>query len=1583
MRKCLLFAVAALIAFSANAQQRVAQGKQKSLPAATQRHYAAVPAKNVGKPELISKHAVSNRITTTESLNKALSPVVKFQNTSLAPAKAAEVQAVYDGYGSHVSDGPMSWEMRSGVAEYDDGTSATVLVDVIPDPFGFEDGVMVEYTLEGGIISIAPQLIASNEEGTLFIFLESATSQDGTITLTLDDEGRITGAYSILYGAYSTEEYSMDNYLGYYGNYLEGIKYSLPGETVTPTMSFEPTNLVLFAGLGLNGYSYNSNLAITSAYAPLSFRNTTTDPSTAWEWSIGQELGEDSVGLTGNEWNFSVNAIGEAVYSNPQLIGHNKEAVSDPFNWATGKTLDEETGAPRYEDLYIYSGGAESQFILNNETPAIMTRQDPDGDLTFYTNWATPDKAQNSMSKIYLYHEKPSTPLFITGVTLPLVAFEYEKTFNLKVVIYKATRATPSSKPVLGDILAISDATPANINKDFTIGLTAVEFTDLYVEDELGMSETIDYLFLDTDFVICIEGWDNGTFSGVLGSQDVPNPNAPSSTYFEMSGEEGSMYSYTSWKPTLFVGLLGATYGYLYTEDDTNVKLPIEGGEATLHVQPMYYSDSEEEGIQTRLFLESVSVDGELVDEVPEWLEIGYTNPESNEDISFDLQFAAQALPEGVESRQAEIVLWQEGAKLKVIVTQGNVLADVADLASFKALGDGVEGKLTLKDAVVTFAKGKDVYVQDATGALEFYNTGLPFETGQLVNGTVIGKLSIYNDLPEFVKTDNTNADNLTFAEGTVVVKDMTVADALKEESISKLVKISNVEIAEDGGKYYVVDGDAKLQIYDKFKVIPADFTYPEKANITGIICIFKGTMQIMPISEESIEKIANLPAADFADGKYFLANVATAKYWGAGNSWGTQASLVEHPEYVTLLKQPDGTYQMETQVSNGGTNYFFGGEYMDGQPVALTITTVCVIGESVADGKPVYAYTIANGENYYGYDGESTVLGRDLTADNINALWIIASYDEALAGLATATAEDPMDATFLVLDPNFGRNNRNQSAWTGDGFSVGGDNSNFNAEKWGGNSQTFDVSQTVDAPNGLYKISWNGFYRYNNTTENTNDIAVAAHADGTEKINSFIYINGNDYPLTSIADEAASAALEGKLPFSQGEASAAFGQNLYAQTATVIVNDGKLTIGIKKTEHPGCDWTVWDNFTLQYFGATSNNPDDPAPVAPEGWTSVISNGNLAGNSVSNFVAKEYPSTNPVDATIVDGAGFNNSRGIVVKSQDKVSQAWDSQFWIKVNEKLPEGTKLHVEFDYKADKAASGISTQSHGEPSAYQHYAAIGNVDFATEWKHFSADVNVEGAMADMLSIAFNLNDFAEGNSYYFDNFGVWIQKPAPVNDWVDLLVNGDMEGTTVANFFSKEAPSNEVVPSVIYDGIGVDGGRGIKVESAANAANDWDTQFWIYLPCVLPEGTKYKVEFDYKADRDASADTQAHGEPGNYIFYSMIGSPSFTTEWQHYEKSGSISADQAEAKTDGVPNGNKFRSIAFNLSKDKENAVTFFFDNVKFFVEKDFYETGITNLQSENRSSESIYNLRGQRVSTPAKGQIYIINGKKVVLK
>ena len=200
---------------------------------------------------------------------------------------------------------------------------------------------------------------------------------------------------------------------------------------------------------------------------------------------------------------------------------------------------------------------------------------------------------------------------------------------------------------------------------------------------------------------------------------------------------------------------------------------------------------------------------------------------------------------------------------------------------------------------------------------------------------------------------------------------------------------------------------------------------------------------------------------------------------------------------------------------------------------------------------------------------------------------------------------------------------------------------------------------------------------------------------------------------------------------------------------------------------------------------------------APEGWTLATTNGNLAdAEDNSSYWMKEYPSTDIVHAAIVKGAGTNGSNGIKVQAGDDTNNtsqdgavAWDSQFWIQLAEAVPSGTKVHVEFDYKASQAAKA-TTQAHGNPGAYQHWAAIGDVNFTTEWQPFSYDFTVDDAMAKgdngngsaegLLTIAFNLQEEKSATDYYFDNFGVWYQKPLEIKS---MTLVGDFLGLEVTD--------------------------------------------------------------------------------------------------------------------------------------------------------------------------------------------------------
>ncbi|MCM1451019.1 MAG: endo-1,4-beta-xylanase [Clostridium sp.] len=154
--------------------------------------------------------------------------------------------------------------------------------------------------------------------------------------------------------------------------------------------------------------------------------------------------------------------------------------------------------------------------------------------------------------------------------------------------------------------------------------------------------------------------------------------------------------------------------------------------------------------------------------------------------------------------------------------------------------------------------------------------------------------------------------------------------------------------------------------------------------------------------------------------------------------------------------------------------------------------------------------------------------------------------------------------------------------------------------------------------------------------------------------------------------------------------------------------------------------------------------------------------------------------------------------------------------------------------------------------------------------------------------------------------------------------VTNGDAEGDDVSCFFMAEG-AGPVACRIGDAGTGADGeGHAYEVHCAANPSTDWDTQFFITTPGHTWEaGEEYVVKFKMRASEERTADTQAHNGPGNYMHWSFIGSPAFTTEWKEFKYSGVIGAEQAGCNT-----------IAFNLSK-AQTACTYWFDDIEWGVE------------------------------------------------
>lgn len=168
-------------------------------------------------------------------------------------------------------------------------------------------------------------------------------------------------------------------------------------------------------------------------------------------------------------------------------------------------------------------------------------------------------------------------------------------------------------------------------------------------------------------------------------------------------------------------------------------------------------------------------------------------------------------------------------------------------------------------------------------------------------------------------------------------------------------------------------------------------------------------------------------------------------------------------------------------------------------------------------------------------------------------------------------------------------------------------------------------------------------------------------------------------------------------------------------------------------------------------------------------WKPLINNSDMEGDDVSSFFAKiDRDGTDPVpNAVISDGVGVDGSRGIMVAATAKVEQAWDNQFWFRFNEPLEANTQYRVKFDYKADLSGD-VATQAHAAPGDYIHYELLGNISFTGDWQTYEKnDLKVTSNQAKngngnkFQSVAFNLNDIADANNYYFDNIYVDAYEP------------------------------------------------------------------------------------------------------------------------------------------------------------------------------------------------------------------------------
>ena len=192
---------------------------------------------------------------------------------------------------------------------------------------------------------------------------------------------------------------------------------------------------------------------------------------------------------------------------------------------------------------------------------------------------------------------------------------------------------------------------------------------------------------------------------------------------------------------------------------------------------------------------------------------------------------------------------------------------------------------------------------------------------------------------------------------------------------------------------------------------------------------------------------------------------------------------------------------------------------------------------------------------------------------------------------------------------------------------------------------------------------------------------------------------------------------------------------------------------------------------TLMY---TTDGSVPTAPTTQEDipeWTDYIVNGDCEGGDASCLISRDADGNGDAER-IVDGAGYDGSRGIRVHAVANPENDWSAQFFVYTPGHIwRSGEKYRFTMKVRADKKAH-ITTQTHTTPHNYIYWSILdGGYDVTTQWQEITYEGTItddqvgkqggggwwwgggEETVEDMQTIAFNLNGDRQENYFYFDD--------------------------------------------------------------------------------------------------------------------------------------------------------------------------------------------------------------------------------------
>lgn len=241
----------------------------------------------------------------------------------------------------------------------------------------------------------------------------------------------------------------------------------------------------------------------------------------------------------------------------------------------------------------------------------------------------------------------------------------------------------------------------------------------------------------------------------------------------------------------------------------------------------------------------------------------------------------------------------------------------VASIKEFLVKADTENAMVFTNPVTVVYQNGKDLYVKDKTGSLLIYNPGI---TG-LVNGDVIeagfsGVYQLHNSLPELTKPENLVK---SATAGTPVEPTVVTIDELAAADYSEYVSLKKVKY--DGSNFVdLKDETKKIAAYnDKYNLVT--LTAGKVYNVTGIYSIYYNSVQILPLTAEELQYVADVTVSPaFGDiAKGTVVTISCATEGAVLNGTVGSATLEGQALPYTFTASELGALKVEVYASKDG----------------------------------------------------------------------------------------------------------------------------------------------------------------------------------------------------------------------------------------------------------------------------------------------------------------------------------------------------------------------------------------------------------------------------------------------------------------------------------------------------------------------------------------------------------------------------------------------------------------------------------------------------------------------------------------